>query len=83
MKMKEFGPKGRPWRPLGSATGNFVLLKFENKQDTFIRHLNFYSKHNDKSKFAFTLVNNFQFILRQQKISFRDIKLPLYCLILV
>ena len=46
----------------------FVLLKIKNTLRLFISHLHFYSKHHDKSKFALTLVNNFQFILRQQKI---------------
>ena len=60
-----------------------LAFKFEDKQDTFISHLNFYSNHHDKSKFALTRVSNFQFILRQPKISFRGIKLHLDCLILV
>ena len=29
MKMKEFGPRGRPWRPLRSANGHIYVI-YEN-----------------------------------------------------
>ena len=40
-----------------SNVGIFVLLKFENKLDIVISHINFISKHHDKCKCALKFVH--------------------------
>ena len=36
--------------------GTFVLLKFENKLDVVISHINLFPKHHCKSKFALNFI---------------------------
>ena len=42
--------------PVIHKVGIFVSLKFENKSDTVISHINFNSKCHDKCEFALNLI---------------------------